>query len=140
MVMLKVNKGGGKGLLSGQANKAGIDPTATLALCLKHFDPNQTQKFEDWEAEKLLSKMLKKIQGYSGCHYLQCFNPKFKQYKSFPPTSEFKHPAHVPQDADWYVMHIEGLPCIAGHMVKNLFYLVFLDKDHKFWPSNIQNR
>jgi hypothetical protein len=60
---------------------------------------------------------------------------RFKRYKSFPPDSEFRHPRHVPADADWYVMHIEGLPCIAGHMVKNVFYLVFLDKNHKFWPT-----
>jgi len=37
-------------------------------------------------------------------------------------------------------MHIDGLPCIAGHMVKNVFYLVFLDKEHKFFPTDIQER
>jgi hypothetical protein len=138
--MAKFNRGPKIGLLAGQASKASIDPSATLALCLKHFDPNQRQTFEGWEEQKLLSKMLRKIQGCSGTHYLQCFNPRFKPYKEFPPNSEFRHPAHVPPDADWYVMHIEGLPCIAGHMVKNVFYLVFLDKDHKFWPTDIQER
>jgi hypothetical protein len=138
--MPKQDKVGKISLLAGQATKAAIDPTATLALCLKHFDSNQSQSFEEWETEKLLSKMLKKIQAYSGTHYLQCFNPKFKAYKQFPPNSEFKHPRHVPPDADWHVMHIEGLPCIAGHMVKNIFYLVFLDRYHKFWPTDIQDR
>ncbi len=138
--MGKFNKGPKVSLFVGQATKASIDPTATLALCLKHFDRNQRQTFEEWEAEGLLSKMLKKIQGHSGTHYLRCFNSRFKPYKEFPPNSEFKHPAHVPPDADWHVMHIEGLPCIAGHMVKNVFYLVFLDKEHKFFPTDLQNR
>jgi hypothetical protein len=138
--MPKFNKGGKINLFAGQAKKADIDPTATLALCLKHLDPNQAQSFEQWESEGLLSKMLRKFKGYSGTHYLECFNSTFKPYKQFPPNSEFRHPRHVPLDADWYVMHIEGEPCIAGHMVKNIFYLVFLDKEHKFWPSDIQNR
>jgi hypothetical protein len=39
-----------------------------------------------------------------------------------------------------YSMHIKGLPCVAGHMVQNVFYVVFLDKHHKFFPSDIQER
>jgi hypothetical protein len=129
--------------LAGQAQftKAQIDPSAALAFSLKHFDRNQGQRFEEWEAEKLLSEMLNTFWGY--CQrplFNQCFNPKFKPYKTFPPDSEFKHPAHVPEDANWYSMHIKGLPCVAGHMVHNVFYVVFLDKFHKFYPSNLQKR
>src|SRR5665213_2524605 len=132
--MARFNRGPKPSLLDGQASKGATEPSVPLVLCLKHFDPKQKQTFEEWENDRLLSKMLKKIQGYSGTNYLQCFNPRFKPYKEFPPHSEFKHPPHVPADAHWYVMHIEGQPCIAGHMVKNVFYLVFLDKEHKFWP------
>jgi hypothetical protein len=138
--MAKFNKGGGVSLLAGQATKADIDPTATLVLCLRHLDPNQSQTFGEWERDGLLSQMLRTIQGYSGTPYLQCFNRRFKRYRAFPANSEFKHPRHVPADADWCVMHIDGLPCIAGHMVKNVFYLVFLDKEHKFFPTDIQER
>lgn len=139
--MGQFNKGKSS-LLAGQARprRADIDPTATLAFCFKHFDGVQGQKFEEWEAEKLLSKMLNRFKDYSGTHFLQCFNHRFKQYKGFPPHSKFKHPPHVPEDADWYVMHIEGKPCVAGHMLKNIFYIVFLDKDHLFYPIDLQAR
>lgn len=130
-------------LLAGQARitKAQIDPTATLAFSFKHFDRNQGQKFEEWEGEKLLSQMLNRFWEYCQRQTVdECFNKRFKPYKSIPPNSEFKHPAHVPPDATWYSMHIDALPCVIGHRIRNVFYVVFLDRFHKFYPIDLQAR
>jgi hypothetical protein len=45
----------------------------------------------------------------------------------------------LPLDAIGASMHIKGLPCVIGHMHHHVFYVVFLDKDHKFWPSPKKN-
>jgi len=130
-------------LIAGQGalSKSRINPSASLAISLKHFDLKQGQSFQKWEEEKLLAQMLDTFYGY--CQRTpvdKCFNPKFKPYKSFPAHSEFKPPAHVPPDATWYSMHLAGEPCVIGHMISNVFYVVFLDMHHKFYPSNLQDR
>ena len=37
-------------------------------------------------------------------------------------------------------MHIQGKECVIGHVIGQVFYLVFLDCDHKFWPTDLQER
>lgn len=129
-------------LLVGQAKltKDGIDPTKTLCFCFKHLDRNQGQKFEDWQRQEVLAKALNRFRDHSGVPVDQCFNDKFKRYKQFPSHSEFEHPTQVPQDADWASMHVDGKTCVIGHMLRNVFYVVFLDMDHKFYPTDIQDR
>jgi hypothetical protein len=45
----------------------------------------------------------------------------------------FEYPAHIPEDAKWARIHVNGPAIIAGHVINNTFYLVFLDKTHKFY-------
>ena len=63
-----------------------------------------------------------------------CFSDSFKTYKSFPPHSQYKAPSNVKPDAKWASMHIQGKQCFGGHLEDNVFHIVFLDEDHKFWP------
>lgn len=46
------------------------------------------------------------------------------------------------EDVQWSSLHINGRCCLIGHIVKNTFYLIFLDKDHRFWitKKNTLNR
>lgn len=113
-------------------------------VSFKHLDTSQKygSSFLDWQKSGLLAKMLEVLQGYC-CSPLhaQLDGDKFTQYKNFPPKEKtnFKYPAHVPEDADWARIHINGIAVIAGHIVKDTFYVVFLDKTHKFWISNKRN-
>jgi len=130
------------GLLTGQARTtvADIDTASTLLFSFKHFDPNQGQKFSEWEVDGLLSVMLDRFRAHcSTIDFRQCFNARFKCYPNFPTASEFKHPRHVPPDATWSAMHIQGEECVIGHMLKNVFYVVFLDRHHKFYPTELRN-
>jgi hypothetical protein len=36
-------------------------------------------------------------------------------------------------------MHIQAKECVGGHIIGNVFYVVFLDWDHKFWPVEKRN-
>ena len=57
----------------------------------------------------------------------------------FPPNSEFKHPKHVKDGVKWASFHIQGKPCVIGYVEDNIFSIVFLDKEHKFWKTKKKN-
>jgi len=99
----------------------------------KDLDVNQGQTFLEWEKEGLLAPMLDRIKEYCKMPLSKNLGDRFKSYGSFPPKSNFKHPKHVPNDVNWASLHIKGRVCIAGYIYENIFYVVFLDKNHEFW-------
>lgn len=92
--------------------------------------------FKDWQACGLLSKMMETLHGYSHKPLTQQYDSdKFSLYGGFPKESQtlFSYPPSVPPDAHWARIHVTGQAVIVGHVVGNTFYVVFLDKTHKFW-------
>ncbi len=112
--------------------------TSNLKLSFQYLDTTQKygSGFKDWQKAGLLSKALETLQGYC-CSPLksQVDGEKFTIYSSFPPSDYtlFNYPKNVPEDAKWARIHITGPCVIIGHIVKDTFYVVFLDKSHKFW-------
>jgi hypothetical protein len=106
-----------------------------LVFSFKDFDHTQGQTFSQWEKSALLNVMLEKLKEYSRKTVMEAQKASFTIYGSFPLNSRFRHPAHITNDAIWASMHIQGKECVAGHLVGNVFYVVFLDKDHLFWVS-----
>lgn len=110
-----------------------------FVISFKHLDKNQGQTFHEWERDGILAQALNTLSNY--CHDTlqnQCFTENFKSYGNFPPSNktEYYFPQHVPLDAEWAAMHVNGRQCLAGHIFRNVFYVVFLDKNHKFWISD----
>jgi hypothetical protein len=126
-------------ILSGQAAAAPEKGPSEFCVSLKHFDSSQGQSFEHWEQAGFLSKLLERWRAQSSKPMLQCFDRKFHRYGAFPLKSGFRHPRHVPPDAVWASMHIQSKECVGGHVIGNVFYVVFLDCDHKFWPVEKKN-
>jgi hypothetical protein len=126
-------------MLAGQASIAPEKTPAEFCVSLKHFDGSQGQTFADWEGDQLLSKLLDRWLAHSSKPMLQCFDKKFHRYREFPRASGFHHPKHVPPDAVWASMHIQSKECVGGHIIGNVFYVVFLDRDHKFWLVGKKN-
>ena len=106
-----------------------------FAISFEYLDRNQGQTFEDWEKEGLLLNLLNTIRDYCCKTMQENKGTNFKEYGHFPSKTEFKHPKHVPKDVSWASLHLAGRPCLGGHIYENIFYVVFLDKDHKFWIS-----
>lgn len=109
-------------------------------VSFQYFDPHPfyASGFKDWQKDGLLSKALETLHGYSHKPLMeQVDGDKFAIYKSFPPPEKtmFEYPRHVPEDAQWARIHVNGPAVLIGHIVRNTFYLVFLDKTHKFWLS-----
>jgi hypothetical protein len=106
-----------------------------LVFSFRDFDPSQGQTFTQWGDSKLLRVLLDKIREYSRKTIPEAQIASFRIYGTFPPHSRFTSPRHITPDATWASMHIQGKECIAGHVVGNIFYVVFLDREHHFWPT-----
>ena len=110
-----------------------------IVFTLRDFDRNQGQSFKDWEEEKLLAMALTKIQGICSLTRQEATQQQIiKEYKKgeFPVVSDFSHPKHIPDDIAWCTIRLQGKERIVGYFEQNVFYVVFLDKDHKFWVSD----
>lgn len=109
------------------------------------LDVRQGQTIEDWEENGLLSQlciMMRQIGQFEAPQVLS--DQMIKQYTQvgFPPNSEFEEPKHV-SPSSWAVFHIKpsSKEVVVGYLELDVFYIVFLDKEHKFWPSqDIQDR
>lgn len=104
-----------------------------FVVSFEYLDRNQGQTFEDWEQEGLLVNMLNTLRDYCQKTMEENKGKGFKEYGYFPTKSNFKHPRHVPEDVSWASLHLCGKACLGGHIIENIFYVVFLDKNHEFW-------
>ena len=115
-----------------------VDANENFCISLEHFDGTQGQGFKDWQRIGLLSTAMETLCGYCRSKLIAQVNKKkFVIYGDFPPKDNtmFTHPNHVPPDAEWARIHINNRAIIVGHVVRNKFYIVFLDKKHQFWKS-----
>jgi hypothetical protein len=106
-----------------------------MVFSFKDFDITQGQTFEDWENEKLLHLMLERLKEYSKRTIPEAEKGDLHPYKEYPPDSHFKCPLYIDKNSKWASFHIRGKECVAGYKIDNIFHVVFLDKEHKFWPS-----
>ncbi|AUU89530.1 hypothetical protein C2U55_10780 [Enterobacteriaceae bacterium ENNIH3] len=125
------------------------------------FDCTQPhgQNFDDWSHNELV-KLMDKLKNYSESS-LENWRHKrvgggglkvFEIYGDFPKNSNFVHPKHVPHDVSWARFRLENLVRLVGFVVpkgfkcaenvnlsqpfdSNTFYVVFLDRDHKFYVT-----
>lgn len=106
-----------------------------ISFSFKDIDKNQGINFKEI-SEEVKIEIFDKLYEYSKFKIQECFSSKFKEYDSFPKNSNFKHPKHIPEDAIWCSMHIQGKECLIFHRVKTVFHLVFIDLEHEFYITN----
>ena len=117
----------------------------TISFSWEKLDSVQGQRIPEWEKEGLLSKLCLRLQQIGQFDATNALGQQLiKQYTQvgFPPKSKFTVPKHV-SPSYWGVIHItpNSKEVVAGYIEEDVFYIVFLDKEHHFWPSmNIQDR
>lgn len=113
-----------------------------VVFSFKDFDKSQIppgQTYEEWEKKGYLSYLLEKLSHISELNMIEAKQQKYiTEYGPFPKQSDFTHPRHIAQDVKWAVIKkIKGQKGrVAGHIIGNIFYIVFLDYDHKFWKMD----
>lgn len=118
------------------------DELPKLSLNFKDFDWNQCppgQTFEQWEDEKRLSILMRKFVELCKYNRTEAMQMKMlKVYGEFPNNSEFKKPDYIVGEVQWGTLQRIGgqKPRLAGYIIDSVFYPVFLDKEHKFYPSS----
>jgi hypothetical protein len=120
------------------------DTKDLLTFSFKDFDESQPlnnpQSFDSWAAEGTLKTFLTRLKDLSNLTRDEAINQsQIKIYGDFPPSdkTDFHHPSHVDINVAWGVIKAIGnQKCtVAGYIVESTFYVVFLDKDHRFWIS-----
>ncbi len=108
----------------------------------KHL-PNQGQTIEQWDELELLVLLYVRLKFVGQYTALEVRQYKYiKEYTKgeFPPNSEFKRPTHI-SGVIWAVMHVtqNSKEVVVGYIEDDVFYIIFLDAEHKFWPSSLKN-
>lgn len=158
--MSKYKNAGKEKFLSALAGKASIDShedtlTERCKFNFSYFDvQDASQSFEDWTQEQLIS-LLNKLREYSKDPLKYWIHQKkLDTYKTFPSKSKFAPPKHVPHQAIWARFRLEKAIRLVGFILPdeydgklhggtkrffdcNVFYVVFLDRDHQFYPMDI---
>lgn len=118
------------------------DEKPLIVFSFKDFDDSQCppgQTFKQWEQDGLLSDLFTKLVDLSSKNRIDAERQEVvKVYGDWPKGhTDFKLPAHIQGKVDWGTLQrIGGQKArIAGYMVDNVFYIVFLDKEHKFYKS-----
>lgn len=109
------------------------------------------QSFEEWEKEKYLSDLNNKLKNFSAKKKQELIQEgTLELYTSYPQDSLFEIPrALVGRDLSWARFRITGARRLIGFFLKkpredslvdlghnwrDIFFVVFLDKDHEFAP------
>jgi hypothetical protein len=122
------------------------------------------QDFGDWNHAEIV-ELLQKIKQYTNepLNYWQTQfsgkNPTFVIYDQFPPNTDFTWPAHVPTGVRWARFRLDQRRRLIGFVVpsqmpnspktpngsndsprldQNAFYVVFFDRDHRFYKTELQ--
>jgi len=124
-----------------QASVKDLADDGCFLISLKHLDRKQSPTFGEWEQSATLANAMDTLTGYCQSPLRsQIDGKKFTSYGGFPVKSKFKHPDHVPLDAEWARIHINGVHILAGHIFKNVFYIVFMDNTHSFFETSLQDK
>ncbi|MDM8565306.1 hypothetical protein QUF74_06595 [Candidatus Halobeggiatoa sp. HSG11] len=112
-----------------------------LTFNFKDVDETQPKKspqtFKLWDGENILASLLERIKDLSKLTRDEAINQQqIKIYGDFPVKTDFAHPSYIDKHVAWGVIEgIDGKKRVAGYIVENTFYIVFLDKEHQFWLS-----
>ncbi|WP_316752721.1 hypothetical protein [Pedobacter gandavensis] len=118
--------------------EANVKHDRKITFALELITVSEGQTWEQWEKLGHLSTLMTRLQfvGQFSCQEA-LRNSYIKRYTKvgYPPRSGFTQPKHITAEI-WAVMHITGKSkeVVAGYVEDDVFHIIFLDKDHKFWP------
>ena len=120
------------------------DPSSEFSDLTKEFLCEVLQKVKSFTRFKL-SHWLHERAGSGGLKV-------FSIYGKFPAKSDFVHPKSVPHDVSWARFRLDNMTRLIGFVISqeklraedfseefpydlNTFYVVFIDRDHRFYKT-----
>jgi len=132
----------------GQEGRRGSKKKPNVVLSFAYLDIRQGQTFREWNKNNDLLKLqeightLNKLtvrKALAQQHIIQYdISDKTKwSDKNMPKVSKWEYPATVPRDdVPWSKIELGRKLRVIGYLEMNVFYVVFLDNGHKFFPSS----
>ena len=140
------NKGNYKRPANTREEKKVVTARKLITVSFKDIDFTQPkgneQTFDTWSNDGLLVPLLERIRQLTKLTRDEAEKQQIiKVYGDIPDHSDFTRPKHVDENASWAVLKGIGgqVSTLAGYIVENTFYAVFLDKEHRFWPTEMKN-
>lgn len=99
------------------------------------------QSIDSWRDDGCLGELVEKLTYLTANGITKVMSDDiFTNYNRYPDSSvnDFKCPDGLSKDESWGVIkNIGGQKRrVAGFLRDNVFYIVFFDRDHRFWKSN----
>ena len=131
-----------------EQNKLLYDTADKLVFNFKFFQSGSGygQSFEEWERETILADLNNKLKIFSDkTKHDLLQDGRLEVYKQYPKGSQFKKPNALKSPlVNWARLRITGRRRLIGFFMEkaankseNIFYVVFLDKEHRFAPNNL---
>jgi len=126
--------------------RKGIQTRELLTFSFKDMDEtqpsNSPQSIKTWRDDGLLADLFKRLKELSKLTRDEALRQgQIKVYGDFPSKTDFTHPKHVDKNVAWGVIKAIGgqIPTVAGYVIESTFYVVFFDRNHRFWKSTKKN-
>ena len=116
------------------------------SISFKYFkdtDIDPAQSINTWKSEDRILDMLLSLKDISSNNATIVQTTRLTLYGEYPSKdkNEFPMPADLPSDIKWgTIQNIGGQKArFAGFLKDSIFYLVYLDKNHRFWITKPKN-
>ncbi|MEK7432360.1 MAG: hypothetical protein AABZ74_04445 [Cyanobacteriota bacterium] len=83
--------------------------------------------------------MIDKFEHLSDKNIMEAQKGILTLYGNFPEKSNFEYPKYISQNVNWASIGLKGKERVIGFVENNIFYIVFLDKEHEFWLTEKKN-
>ncbi|ENX68701.1 hypothetical protein F884_00635 [Acinetobacter sp. CIP 102143] len=118
-----------------------------INISFKYFkdtDKSPAQSISTWSNEDRILDMMLALKYITSENITKVQSTeKLSLYKKFPPKdkNDFSCPDGLQEDLNWgTIQNIGGQKSrIAGFLKGTTFYLVYLDRDHRFWITKPRN-
>lgn len=123
-----------------------------IAFSFKYYlcGDNYGESFEEWQTNEYLADLLNKFRDFSNKSKVELLQEGIlEQFNSYPLDSGFIQPiCFTDMNVIWARLEITGARRLIGVMMpqqeslfgNTIFYVVFLDKDHRFAPSYFKKK
>lgn len=135
----------------GSWDKKGEKDSPKVLLSFEDLDIVQGQTLKQWSDAGILLKLIEVTAVLNKLTFSQAItqsliaeynvndNTKFSA-DGMPKDSEWKYPINLKQErVKWCKIRLGSTRRVIGFMKENVFHVVFLDKNHKFYPSEPNN-
>jgi len=117
-------------------NEPSPDLTYVSYQLLIDQDTDYCQSLRVWEKEGLLAQMNNAL--IQLCKESAVNSKRIKKYGAYPDKSKTNFPEcpkHLSKSANWSALRLSGKVRVIGIIDRNIFYIVYLDRDHLFYLS-----